>query len=46
MTASFAVRPLKQPCLAHRDYETTLLTLRIMKLKIDAYRTFIKVLSE
>ena len=33
-------------CLAYRDYETSLLTSSIMKLKIDAYRTFIKVLSE
>ena len=45
-TASFAERPLKQPSLAYRDYEITLLTFRIMKLKIDAYSIFIKVFPE
>ena len=33
-----------QPCLAYRDYETILLTFRIMNLKIDAYSIFIKKL--
>ena len=28
------------------DYETTLLTFRIMKLKIDAYSIFIKIFCE
>ena len=46
ITASFVERPLKQHCLAYRDYETTLLTFRIMKLKIVAYSTFIKVFPE
>ena len=46
ITASFVERPLKQHCLAYRDYEITLLTFRIMKLKIDAYIIFLKLLSK
>ena len=46
ITVSFAERPLKQSCLAYRDCETTLLTFKIMKLKIDAHSIFIIVLSE
>ena len=42
----FSRAPFKKHCLAQRDYETTLLTFRIMKLKFDAYSIFIKVLYE
>ena len=42
----FRRAPLKQHCLGHRDDETTLLTFRIIKLKIDAYSIFIKLLYE
>ena len=51
MTASFAERYLKQPCLAHRNnslnfqnYETE--NRCISYFQIDAYRIFIKVFSQ
>ena len=46
MIASFAERSLKLPWLVYRDYFTPILTFRIIKLKIDAYRIFIKVLRK
>ena len=46
ITASFAERFLKQTCLVYRDYETTLMNFKIMKLKVEAYSIFIKELSE
>ena len=45
-TCFFRRALFKQHCLAYRDYETTLLTFRIMKLKFDACSTFVKVLCE
>ena len=37
---------IKQNCLAYRDQETTILTFRTMKLKIDPCNIFIKVFCE
>ena len=42
----FRRAPLKQHCLGHKDDETTLLTFRIIKLKIGASSSFIKFLYE
>ena len=41
----FCGLPFKTAQLAYIDYEITLLTFRITKLKIDAYSIFVKVLS-
>ena len=45
ITASFVKCLLKKHCLSHTEIMKQV-NFRIMKLKIDAYSIFIKVLSE
>ena len=42
----FRTALFKYDCLACRDYETTLLTFRIMKLNFCACSTFVEVLCK